>query len=113
MIKPLTITKNDFQPYYYFKAQDSTGAVIDLTGATIYCTMKHSSGTVKINRQTAGIVITNASAGEGEYHWQPGDTDMTGSYYIEIEINPLSGGKFTLPENEKAQIVVKDSLDTQ
>lgn len=113
MIKELRITKNDLQSFYCFKFQDSLGANIDLTGATVYCTMRSSGGgTAKINRQTAGIVITTAAAGEGEYRWQPGETDTVDSYLIEFEVNPLSGGKFTLPKKSNpAVVIIEDSLD--
>ena len=116
-IETLFIKKNDLQPYYYSTAmtKDSSGTtVINLSGATIYCTMKSSDGTVKINRQTTGISITDAAAGEFEYRWQSGDTDTVGVYNIEFEINPASGGKFTIPADpaDKAIVNIRDSLDT-
>src|SRR3990167_5460766 len=118
MIENLYVTQYDLQPYYPVKNIDSSGAAVDLTGATIYCIMSLiSNGTLKINRQTAGIVIENQTTNKGEfkYQWQSGDTNTVGQYYIEFEINPLSGGKFTLPSNRdgKAQISITAGLDTQ
>ena len=117
MTKILKITRYDLQPYYLVKVVNSDGSVIDITGATIYCTMKSVDGTVKIDRQTAGINITDAAAGEFEYRSQSGDTDTLGEYWIEFEINPLSGGKFTMPstdvEKDKAKVIVLESLDDQ
>ena len=111
--KKLYLKKNDLQPYYYAKVKDSDGAAISLVGATIYCTMKLLSGAIKINRQTAGVNITDESAGEFEYQWQSGDTDTAGVYAIEFEINPAAGGKFTVPvdSDDKAIVVIRDSLD--
>jgi hypothetical protein len=112
MISKLILKKNDLQPYYYVQAKDYSDNPISLTGATIYCTMKSDSGTVKINKQTAGISITDAANGLFEYHWQAADTDTVGIYYIEFEIAPISGGKFTLPTQPAAVVQIIDSLDT-
>ena len=90
------------------------GTVISLSGATIYCTMKKVEGSIKIDRQTDGINISDAAAGEFEYKWQSGDTDTLGSYHIEFEINPSSCGKFTIPAdpNDIALVKIEASLDT-
>lgn len=115
-IKPLKLSTNDIQPYYRVTVKDSDGALIDLTGASIVCTMKDSAtGAVKINRQSAGIVIASQTTnkGEFEYRWQSGDTGTAGSYYIEFEVTPASGGKFTLPGPAEgpAQVIVVAGLD--
>ncbi len=108
-IKKLQLHTNDLQPYYRVTVKDSDSNLIDLTGATVVCTMKESAnGAVKINRQSAGIVIANQTTnkGEFEYRWQTGDTNTAGSYNIEFEITPQSGGKFTLPSPDQGQAVV-------
>lgn len=109
------IKKNDLEPYYYAQVKDADGDVVDITGATIYCTMKNArSGALKINRQTTGINLSTPASGKFEYQWQSGDTNSVGKYYIEFEINPASGGKFTLPAKpeDKAEVHVTESLDT-
>lgn len=132
-IKTLYLVKNDLQPYYYITAKDAFGNAIDLTGATIYCTMKNmDGGTVKISRQTTGIVIDPDQVnnkGQFRYEWQGGDTDTPSTedtsgaykdykdripYHIEFEVNPSAGGKFTLPNPDTgtAAVVIMDSLDT-
>ena len=113
-MKILYLKKNDLQPYYYAKAKQSDGTVINLSGATIYCTMKKVDGSIKIDRKTAGINVSDAAAGEFEYKWQSGDTDTLGSYHIEFEINPSAGGKFTVPAdpNDVALVKIEASLDT-
>ncbi len=114
MPDPLYIKKNDLQPYYYGAVVNSANAVVPITGATIYCTMKNAvSGALKITRQTTGITITDGSNGLFEYHWQATDTDTSGKYFIEFEINPGSGGKFTVPvKSDDAIVMIVDSLDT-
>jgi len=113
-IEPLYIKQNDLQPYYYAQVKDADGAVVAITGATIYCTMKDAkAGTLKINRQTTGITISDGTNGKFHYAWQSGDTNAVGKHYIEFEINPTSGGKFTLPAQpeDKAEVYVTQSLD--
>lgn len=113
-IAPLYIKKYDLQPYYPAQVKDSYGNAVDITGATIYCTMKNlATGTVKINRQTTGINISDGANGKFEYRWQSGDTNTTGSYSIEFEVNPVSGGKFTVPTNKRAMVIIADSLDSE
>ena len=111
MIKPFYIKRHDLRPYYYCQVLDADGNPVDLSGATIYCTMKASDGTLKIDRKTAGVVITNAANGEFEYRWQAGDTDTTGTYMIEFEVNPAAGGKFTVPVKEVARVIVVEDYD--
>jgi len=112
-IKKLYLKKNDLQPYYYAVAKDSSGNAVPLSGATIYFTMKLLDGDIKINRQTTGIHVTDETAGEFEYRWQSGDTDTLGVYAIEFEIDPSSGGKFTVPvkSDNKAIVTIRKSLD--
>lgn len=113
----LYLTKNDLQPYYYVTVQDSNGNNIDLTGATIVCTMKNiDTGLLTINRASSGIYVSNQTTNPGEFElrWSSEDTDEPGTYYIEFEITPQIGGKFTLPNRTygEAVIVILDSLDT-
>lgn len=114
-IAPFYIKQHDLQPYYYAQFLDADGEVVDLSGATIRCTMKQRDGTLKINRQTAGINVTSEDNGDFEYQWQGSDTDTVGKNYIEFECVPGSGGKFTLPSNpnERAEVWVMKSLDTE
>lgn len=112
-IKTLYIKKNDLQPYYYGQVKDASGAVVDITGATVRVTMKNAStGTLKIDRGTTGITVTDAANGKFQYAWQSGDTNTVGTYYIEFEVSPVGTGKFTVPANELATVIVADSLDT-
>lgn len=113
MIDNFYIKENDLQPYYYAGVKDSDGDVVDITGASIKCTMKHVDGTIKINRQDTGINISDGTNGKFEYKWQSGDTDATGKYYIEFEIDPSASEKFTIPANpsEKAIVHIMPSLD--
>jgi hypothetical protein len=109
----LRLKKNDLQPYYYAQLKDAADNPVDLTAAAIVCTMRAADGTLKIDRQSAGISITDAANGKFEYRWQSGDTDTAGKYFIEFEITPQSGGKFTVPADSAAVVLITDSLDAQ
>lgn len=115
-IETLYLTQHDLQPYYYVTVKDSSGALVDLTGAVIRANMKLVGGTApKINRSSTGIVIANQTTnkGEFEYRWQAGDTDTAGTYYIEFEVTPQTGGKFTLPGGAQGatQVIIEAGLD--
>lgn len=109
----LTIKRNDLQPYYYVTVTDDAGTAINLTGASIVCNMKgRRTGALKIDRQSAGISITTPASGQFEYRWQSGDTDTAGEYYIEFEITPTTGGKFTIPaKSSDAMVKIEEDLD--
>lgn len=113
-VKTLQITVNDLQPYYYFQVKDSNGNV-NLTGATLRLTLKNMiTGVRKIDRATNRITVTSATQGLAEVRWLSGDTDTIGIYNIEVEITPVSGGKFTIPpKGDSALIEIVASQDTQ
>lgn len=111
VIAPFRIRLNDLQPYYYIQVKDSDDNVVDLTGATAVFSMRTVDGTLKINRASA--TIPAGTSGYAHYVWQSGDTDTSGTYYIEFEITPSSGGKFTLPAYDKAVVIIQDDLDAQ
>lgn len=113
MVDALKIKKDDLQPYYNGRATSGDNIAINITGATIYCTMKNRrTKSIKINRQTSGINLDLAASGDFSYRWVSGDTNTVGQYDIEFEINPSSGGKFTFPSaHEQAVVEVVDTLD--
>ena len=113
MISKKELTKGDLQPFYFVAVKDSNDDPVDITGATIYCTMRAEDGTKKINRQTTGITITDGAKGEFQYEWQSGDTDTVGQYDIKFEIDPAAADIFTIPAagKERAQVVINESLD--
>lgn len=116
MIKTFYITQYDLQPYYPVQVKSTSGSPLDLTGATIRCNMKTKKGdTLIINRQTAGINVSDVTNGKFEYRWQSGETGTSGQFYIEFEVSPASGGKFTIPnyKDGRAEVQIISGLDTQ
>lgn len=108
----LVLKVNDLQPYYYARLKDVDGDDVDLSGASIVFSMKNiDSDTLKIDRASASLT-NDGTDGKFHYEWQSGDTDTAGIYRIEFEIS-VSGGKFTVPPDGKAIVVIRSSLDTQ
>lgn len=110
--KPLYLKQYDLQPYLKFHFMDSDRVNIDVSSAVVRVNMYHTTSlTVVISRQTAGISYdgTSESAvdGKGHYAWQAGgDTVTPGLFKMELEITPLTGGKFTLPANDDYPILI-------
>lgn len=114
MTDPLYIKQNDLQPLYYAQVKDANGDVIDITGATIRVTLKDADdNSLKVNRGTTGITLEDEANGKFSYTWQAGDTDTAGKFYIEFEITPSAGGKFTVPADpdEIAVVYIEPDFD--
>ena len=111
----LILKRNDLQPYYFVQAKQFNEAgtiksVIDLTGTSIVCSMKSGAGVLKIDRQPC--VVTDSTSGKFEYRWKDDETDTVGKYFIEFEINPSSGGKYTLPSDKSAIVRINEDEDS-
>ena len=116
MIKFFYLTQHDLQPYYPVQVKSVDGTPVNLTGATIRCNMKIKKGdTLIINRQTTGVNISDALNGKFEYRWQSGETGTAGQFYLEFEVSPASGGKFTVPnfKDGRAEVQIVSGLDAQ
>lgn len=106
----LKIKRNDLQPYFRFSIPDAVG----LDQATFVCTMIDTKKKeVKIDRRSAGCVITDPTKNECEYRWQLGDTDTAGTFSIEFEFTPTAGGKFTVPIDPGATVLIIADLDEE
>jgi len=111
MIPILYVKRNDLQPYYKVRAKDAAGTVIDLTGATIVATMNSynpETGAISATKKVDGAActVTDATGGDFEYRWAAGDVDTAGTYVIEFQVTPSSGGKFTLPNLKEGRALV-------
>ncbi len=115
VIDPLKITLNDLQPSYNVQLKDNAGTVINITGVSIKASLKNAkTGVLKIDR-SVDVTIQDAANGLFRYNWDAVDVDTLGIYYIEFEITPSSGGKFTVPtpSQGRAEVHIINSLDTE
>lgn len=103
------IKQNDRRPYLEIAFEDSTGTAVDLTGVLgVYFSMRAIGGSVKVNRQSC--TVTSAADGEAEYRWASGDTDTSGVYEGEFEIEWTSGVYETHPTDGYIKVTVHDDI---
>lgn len=107
----LYMTVGDLQPYYYAQIKDSSDNPVDLTGASVFFTMKNTRGKVKVNLQAA--TVTDAANGYVEYRWQSGDTATAGRYLIEFKVVPQNAKPFRVPAdiNDRAMVYIRNPFD--
>lgn len=109
------IKRNDRRPYFRVQLKQtdplsSTGALIpaDITGAVgVKFLMKGTAGALKVN--TAGFIISPAT-GVVEYRWGATDTDTSGSFNMEVEIDWGGGEKQTFPSSGYFAVTIVDDL---
>ena len=71
----------------------------DLTGSTVEFHMS--------NIVVAEATVTDASAGQVMYQWQPGDTDIPGLYIAEFEVTYPDGTTETFPNIGALKVFVR------
>lgn len=107
-IEKFELTVKDLGPAYLVTIEERDGTVVDISGATIVCTMRPKDGSTPIiDRSAVGISITDGPNGQFKREWQSGDSDLAGLYNIEFEVSPLSGGKMTFPRRGQGTAVIE------
>lgn len=76
--------RNDLRPYFRVQLKQN-GEPADLTGAVAARFIMKEGATLKVDREA--MVFVDEPTGVVEYHWALGDTDTTGDYNVEIEID--------------------------
>lgn len=108
------IKQDNTSPALEAQLKDNDGNAVDLTGASVRFQMK------KVGDDSpsvdASAKITDASNGIVAYDWSIGDTDTTGSYIAEFDVD-YSGGTGdnftsdeTFPNNDYLMIRIEDNL---
>ena len=101
------LKQNDTRPFLTATLQDSAGAAINLTGASVRFHMLASDGSVIVD---AAAVVQDAATGVVRYEWQPADTAVTGTFKAEIEVTYADGGIETFPNTTNWQVKVANDL---
>jgi hypothetical protein len=99
------IKRGDRRPRYRVQLT-SDGDPVDLTGVTSVRFIMKTGSTIKVDE--AADIITAAS-GIVEYAWAAGDTDTSGDYNVEIELD-WSGEKQTFPNSGYFTAKVNEDL---
>jgi hypothetical protein len=101
------VKQRDTRPKLRATLKDGSGAVVDVTGATVRYSMRHAAtGSLKVNRQTA--VLVTPTGGLVEYAWSGanGDTDTPGDYTGEFEVTFSDLTVQTFPNARHNRLVV-------
>lgn len=100
------IKRNDRRPYWR-AALTSNGDPVSLTGATaVRFTMKQGA-TVKVNKQP--MTVIDAATGVVEYPWGASDTETSGTYNVEVEVD-WGGELQSFPSTGYFTVTINDDL---
>jgi hypothetical protein len=101
------IKRNDRRPYWRVQLTQN-GDPADITGAAgVGFTMKQG-GTLKVNK--ASMLVVDALTGVVEYHWADGDTDTSGTYNVEVEVDWGDGELQSFPSKGYFTVEISDDL---
>ena len=105
----LVLKKDDLKPIVTATLTDASGDAIDLSTSTgIKFIMKSpSSSTAKVDSSAAIITATDGTV---SYTWTTGDTDTSGSYQAEFEVNWGSDVYQTYPAEGYMDIIINPDL---
>lgn len=82
---------------------------VDLTGCRVEFSMRHlTTGRFTLRREAA---IQDAAAGEVRFDWQPGDTDVAGSYRAEFKVTYPDGRRATFPNAGYIKIFLMKDIE--
>ena len=90
------IKQNDTLPHMESQLFDHEGNPINLELCGVQFHMEDMSGNIKINR---AATIVEVATGKVKVEWQQGDTDTTGTFKCEFEVNMPDGGVITVPND--------------
>lgn len=99
--------RNDRRPRYRVQLT-SNGVPVDLTGAASVKFIMKQNNTIKVNK--AAMTIVTAATGIVEYAWAAGDTDTSGDYNVEVEVDWGSSVFQTFPSSGYFTCSISDDL---
>jgi len=102
------IKKNDRRRYWRVQLTHN-GSPADITGNFgVKFTMKQGASAPKINK--AAMDVIDEATGVVEYRWQSGDTDTSGTFNVEVEVDWGAGVTETFPSKGYFTITINDDL---
>jgi hypothetical protein len=103
------IKRHDTLPSLTATLKNFLGLAIDLTNTSVFFTMRDATtGAVKIDTQPC--VIVSGIAGIVSYPWTTTDTDDSGEFMGEFEIEYTSG-KMTVPTIDSLTVVILEDFN--
>ena len=89
----------------------ATGLPVNLTGCTVYLTLRHSKLETKIVDGKEVDIILPAANGQWSYTWADGETDYPGKYVGEHRVVKADGKVFHSPTVDYFEVEIVPSLD--
>ncbi len=88
MADSYVFTQSDTRPFMAVTIKNSlTGAVVDLTGATVTFNFRLSKPRAKTAKVSSGAcTVTSTTGGQVEYRWGATDLDIPGIYTAEFQV---------------------------
>ena len=99
--------QHDTRPALVKTLLDASGAVVNVTGATVVFNMTQGS-TVKVSRGAA--MVTDGPNGVVSYTPTSTDTATAGEFQGEFEVTYAAGGVQTFPSPHKMRIVITPEI---
>ena len=103
-----SLKRNDLEPPFEVVLSDGRG-VVDLTTAVkVRFIMRNRAG-VKVNAPME--IVTGREVGLVSYAWQLGDTDTTGTYQAEVQVEWPNARPQTFPGDGYMKVQILKDLD--
>ena len=101
--KSLKVKKGKTSPFVQFRLFDmDTFLPVDLTGAQIKFFMEGPEDSTDVKRiEGEGEVVVSPLTGIGKYEWNPGETEIPGSYRADFEVTLSDGTQVRVPEGRE------------
>ncbi len=101
------IKRNDRRPYFRVQLTENT-IPADLTTAVAARIIMKQNNTIKINR--AAMTFIDKPTGVVQYAWGVTDTDTSGTYNVEVEIDWGASEYQTFPSTGYFVVTISDDL---
>jgi hypothetical protein len=101
------IKRNDRRPRWRVQLL-ANGLPVDLTAASAARFIMKTGATLKVNRAT--MTFIDRTNGIVEYPWATGDTDTSGTYTAEVEVDWGGTEYQTFPSSGYFAITISDDL---
>lgn len=115
---PFYLRRNDTRPVYHVDIYDADGNAVDLSGTTsVLFTMRGpgSDTTRKVDGEAATVVVgpDGSTYNRLEYTWATGDTDQSGTFSAQFELEWAAGVKRTFPATRKQalEVIISDDWE--
>ena len=104
------VKQGDLFPDIEATVKDENGVVVDLTGATVECSMRHSRdpALLLLDAELGETVSGFEDVGRIRYIWKSGETELDpGTYEAEFKVYPTVGDPFRVPTSGYIPVVVE------